>query len=152
MIKRNHRKLDQLLPQEKEYICNSIDHIVNLPGKDALPENIKRNPAKTGNLLTQLKLKVGAPVVVTVNHAKQKYRDDGIVNGARGYVHAIQTSKNDPDKVDVVWVVFNDENVGRLYRAEHRYLLKKFNPMHPLATPILPIRKNFKGNFGNIEY
>ena len=95
---------------------------------------------------------MGAPVVITVNHAKAKYREDGLVNGARGYVQAIQVSKDDPQKVDVVWVVFNDENVGRLYRAEHKHLRKQFNPNHPQATPILPIRRKFKAKFGNIEY
>ena len=148
----NHKKLEQLLPHEKEFICNSTDHAVNLPLRDKLPETFKNNPAKTGNLHTQLRLKIGAPIVVTVNHAKQKYREDGLVNGARGYVHAIQTSKTDPEIVDVVWVVFNDENVGRLYRAEHRHLLKGFNPKHKLATPILPIRRKFKDKFGNVEY
>ena len=68
------------------------------------------------------------------------------------YVQAIQVSKDDPQKVDVVWVVFNDENVGRLYRAEHKHLRKQFNPNHPRATPILPIRRKFKAKFGNIEY
>ena len=110
------------------------------------------NPGKTGNLETVLKLKVGAPVVITSNHSKRKYREDGLTNGARGFVHCIQTSKDDPEKVEVVWVIFNDPKVGRLYRADHYLLKEVFNPGHPLATPILPVRKKFKAKGGNVEY
>ena len=112
----------------------------------------KANAAKTGNLQTVLKLKVGAPIVVTSNHAKRKYREDGIVNGARGFVQAIQVAKDNPDNVDVVWVVFNSEKVGKLYRFEHQYLRENFNPGHRLATPILPTRKNFNVKLGNVQY
>ena len=148
----NHQKLEELLPDKKEFNCNSIDYVSNLPDRDKLPESIKNNPGKTGNLETVLKLKVGAPVVITSNHSKRKYREDGLTNGARGFVHAIQTSNDDPEKVEVVWVIFNDPKVGRLYRADHYLLNEVFNPGHPLATPILPVRKNFKTKFGNVEY
>ena len=93
----NHQKLAQLLPHEKEYTCNGIDRVINLPVGAKLPETITENSSKTGNLQADLKLKVGAPVVITTNHSKQIYREDGIMNGARGFVQAIQTSKNNPD-------------------------------------------------------
>ena len=66
----NSLKLSDLLPHEKEYTCNSIDRVKNLPGEWKLPESLKDNPGRTGNLLTELNLKVGAPVVITTNHAK----------------------------------------------------------------------------------
>ena len=125
----NSQKLSELIPYEKEYTCKSIDRVTNLPGKQKLSANLKDNPGKTGNLSTQLNLKVGAPVVITTNHGKQKYREDGIVNGARGFVQSIQVSKENPDKVDVIWVVFNKESIGQLYRFEHNYLKKHFNPI-----------------------
>ena len=34
----NHQKLTQLLPDQKEYTCNSIDRVTNLPGGTKLPE------------------------------------------------------------------------------------------------------------------
>ena len=74
------------------------------------------------------------------------------MNGARGFVQFIQVSKNDPDKVEIIWVVFNKESVGKLYRFDHAYLRKSVNPGHELATPILPQRKSFKLKFGNVEY
>ena len=146
----NREKLEKLLPNEPVFECNSIDRSVNLPVENKLPECFKRNAGKTGNLETQLRLKVGAPVVITVNHSKRKYREDGIINGSRGYVSAIQVSKSDPKKVDIVWVVFNDPKIGKLYRFEHKHLRSDFNPGHRLATPILPVRKNFQS--GNVEF
>ena len=148
----NSQKLSKLIPNEKEYKCNSIDRVKNVPGQRKLPSKLKENPGKTGNLLSELNLKVGAPVVITTNHSKQKYREDGIVNGARGYVDSIQVSKDDPDQVMVIWVVFNNESIGKLYRFEHNYLKKQFHPAHEQATPILPQRKNFTIKFGNVEY
>ena len=148
----NHKYLSRLLPEEKEYSCNSIDRVINLPVGNKLPEKLKENPGKTGNLQTDLKLKVGAPIVITTNHAKQKYREDGIVNGARGFVQAIQTSRDDQNKVEVVWVIFNNDSIGRLFRFEHNHLRKHFDPGHQMATPILPSRRNFKLKFGNVEY
>ena len=148
----NTEKLAQLLPNEKEYSCNSIDRVTNLPAAHKVPERLKNNPGKTGNLETELKLKVGAPIVVTSNHSKQKFWEDGIVNGARGYVHSMSVSKDDPEKVDLIWVVFNQEAFGRLYRFEHFYLLKDYKPGHKLATPIFPTRKKFTEKFGSVEY
>ena len=148
----NCQKLEKLLPTEKEYLCNSIDRVKNLPGKQTLPEKLKENPGKTGNLLSELKLKIGAPIVITTNHPKQKYKDDGIMNGARGFVQSIQVSKDNEEKVDIIWVVFIKETVGRLYRFDHAHLRKNFDPGHKLATPILPQRKNFTVKFGNVEY
>ena len=147
----NSQKLSDLLPAVMEYVCNCVDRVTNLPGRK-LPGRLKDNPGKTGNLQTELKLKVGAPVFITSNHSKKKYKEDGIVNGARGFVQSIQTSKQNPQKVEIIWVVFKKESVGRLYRFEHKYLIQFHNPGNELATPILPTRKNFKENFGNVEY
>ena len=144
----NRQKLSELLPSIKEYVCNSIDRVTNLPGRK-LPNRLKDNPSKTGNLQTELRLKVGAPVLITSNHPKKKYKEDGIVNGARGFVQSIQVSKENPEKVDVIWVVFNKESIGKLYRFDHKYLRQNHNPHHELATPILPVRKTFTEKFGN---
>ena len=140
----NHQKLSLLLPHKKEYTCNSLDRVTNLPVGNKLPDKLKDNPGKTGNLQTELKIKIGAPILITSNHSKQKYREDGIVNGARGFVHSIQVNENDSEKVEVIWIVFNKESVGRLYRFEHKHLRQNFNPGHERATPMLPVRRTSK--------
>ena len=147
----NNQKLTDLLPDEKEFICNSIDRVKNVPNQK-IPDKIKENPGKTGNLQTQLRLRKNAPVLMTVNHPKKKYKEDGLTNGARGYIQSIQTAKSDPDKVEVIWVVFKNPNIGKLYRFDHKHLRENYNPGHKLACPILPERKDFKDKYGNIEY
>ena len=67
----NNEKLDMLLPDEKEYVCNSIDNVKNLPSSRKLPKKVNDNPSKTGNLMKELKVKIGAPVVITTNHSKK---------------------------------------------------------------------------------
>ena len=52
----NHKKLIQLLPDEKEYTCNSIDWITNAPAGCKPPEQLNKNPGNTGNLQSELKL------------------------------------------------------------------------------------------------
>ena len=146
----NKEKLDKLIPNEKSYTCNSVDRATNLPKNSRIPTSFKNNPSKTANLETELVLKVGAPVVITVNHSKQKYRDDGFCNGARGYVQSIQMSKENADLVDIVWIVLNKEDAARQYRFDHNHLRKEHNPGHKLAIPIFPQRKNF--SIGNVEY
>ena len=148
----NTEKLAKLLPHEREYVCDSTDRITNLPSGHSVPDRLKHNLGKTGNLETELVLKIGAPVVITSNHDKQKYRDDGIMNGARGYVQAITVSKVDQEKVEIIWVVFKNEKIGKRYRFEHSFLLKDFNPGHDRATPIFPVRRNFTEEFGSVEY
>ena len=148
----NHKKLAELLPNEQEFLCNSIDMVTNVPAGNTLPDKLKGNPGKTGNLQSELRLKVGAPVVITTNHQKRMYKEDGLMNGARGYVQAIQVSKQNPKKVEVVWIVFHDENIGKLYRVQHNHLRKDFDPGHKLATPILPTRSKFKLKLGDVEY
>lgn len=54
--------------------------------------------------------------------------------------------------MEIIWAVFNKEETGRLYRFDHRHLKKYHNPGHERATPILPSRRNFKNQFGDVEY
>ena len=53
----NIRKLAELLPDRREYVCNSTDRVTNVPGRK-LPSRLKENPGKTGNIQTELRLKV----------------------------------------------------------------------------------------------
>ena len=78
----NKNKLAELLPTKKLYVCNSDDRVKNVPGSQKIPDRLKDNPGKTGNLLSELYLKEEAPVVLTTNHPKQIYKEDGLINGA----------------------------------------------------------------------
>ena len=52
--------------------------------------------------------------MITTNHENKKYKNNGIVNGSRGYIDSIQTMIGNPDVAEVIWVRFNDDKTGQL--------------------------------------
>ena len=119
----NLEKLRKLLPEAKEYVCLATDKVTNLKTFVPPPESVSYS--KTHGMMKNLQIRKGAPVVVTVNHKKAKYKEDGIVNGAKGYIDHIETSKNNSEEVEVIWVVFSNTDIGNRYRRDHYYLRKK---------------------------
>ena len=91
-------------------------------------------------------------MVITCNHSEAKYRDDGIKNGARGYIDSIQPSKENPDVPEVVWIVFNDETIGERLRQDKKYLLYDHKPINKSAVPIERQKRQFEPKSGNITY
>ena len=70
-------------------------------------------------------------------------KNNGIVNGSRGYVDSIQASKDNPNEPEIIWVVFPDENTGKLLREDNRALLRAHKPNNPKAVPIRKQKKTF---------
>ena len=56
--------------------------------------------------------------MITSNHEKQKYKNNGLVNGARGYIDSIQVNKENQEIAEVIWVKFADDKIGQLLRQE----------------------------------
>ena len=138
----NHEKLHALLPNEKTYTVTSSDESTNSRNRD-----VPQGPlTQTGQLEQRIEFKKGAPVMITSNHRQQRYKNNGIVNGARGYIDSIQTSKTNPNDIEIIWVCFNDENTGKLLREDNRALLKHHKPNNPKAVPIKRQRKQFQGS------
>ncbi|HIF60881.1 MAG TPA: hypothetical protein EYQ26_15580 [Rhodospirillales bacterium] len=138
----NLRKLRALLPDEEEHTCLSVDKIKNANTyKPALGTvSFHKKKGMVQNLIIRNK----APVIITTNHSKGRYKEDGISNGSRGYIDYIQTDKD--GKVTIIWVVFRDEKIGsKCYKRETRkYRPKEGNYIDPKALPILP-------TYGEIE-
>ena len=81
--RKNKLKLQEIAPEEQQEVIKSIDH-----EKDKHTQMLGlRMPdkAKTGELVSELPLAVGAKVMLTVNVDVF----DGLVNGARGTVEAV---------------------------------------------------------------
>ena len=145
----NLEKLEKLLPNAKTYTCFSTDRTINVSkGKD-LPQDMPYT--QTGQLPPKLQIKIGAPVVITTNHTKSIYKEEGMMNGARGYIDFIQVNKEDPEEVEIIWVVFTKKESCAKYRSDHRHLRGK-HVLDEFATPILPVKKRFQVKRGNIEY
>ena len=137
----NIEKLEKLLPTKKTFYASSFDQSTNT--KNAPPLSEKLSLTATGQLQKTIVFKEGAPVMITTNHSKKKYKNNGIVNGARGKIDSIQSSKENPDVAEIIWVRFTDDKIGQLLRKDSFSLLKSFKPNDPLSVPISKQRKQF---------
>ena len=111
--------------------------------------------SKTNGMMKNLIIREGAPVMITNNHKTARYKEDGIVNGAKGYIDYIQMSKKNPDVVEIIWVVFQHEDIGaRCYRREKLHLRPRGSEdyLHERALPILPVKRSFEVQQGNLHY
>ena len=145
----NNEKLENLLPDKPKFYANAIDKSTNNPRAPEVHEKIPLT--RTGQLQKRIIFKEDAPVMITSNSSKVKYKTNGIVNGARGKIDSIQPSDTDPEAAEVVWIRFNDDKIGQLLRFESKHLLEKHKPKDPLAVPITRQKKQFKGK-GNTEW
>ena len=106
-----------MLPTERSYTISAIDRVLNQVDIRTTTDDISLS--KTSTLPQTLQVKVNAPVIITTNHPKRKYKEDGICNGQKGYIDFIEVSKEDPEQVEIIWVVFTNKDVGKFYRFEH---------------------------------
>ena len=98
----NCQKLESLLPNEEQYTHDCSDRCTNLQNAPIPPQDMAYTKAK--GLPNQITLKVGAPIIITVND--MKYKEDGIVNGARGYVDSFQFEDESCINLKIIWIVF----------------------------------------------
>ena len=145
----NKKKLHELLPHEKTYKCFSDDKVLSHSDARNVTENISQ--ATTGNLPSTLEIKENAPIVITTNHPKRIYKEDGLCNGAKGYICHIQVSEDDEEQVEIIWIILNNKDFGKRYRFEHlKYRQNQSLPEE--AIPIFPIKKKYTIKQGNVEY
>ena len=148
----NMEKLRELLPEEKEYVCLSQDKTTNRKTHIPLPGTVSYS--KTQGMMSNLIIRKGAPVMLTLNDKTARYKEDGLVNGATGYIEYIQTAKGNEDQVDIIWVVFQDKDVGaKCYKREKFHLRPQDIDIDERAIPIIPVKKAFDvTQTGPIQY
>ena len=95
----NNSKLEKLLPDRKPYYSNAADKSTNNPNAPEVSDKLPLT--RTGQLQKNIIFKEGAPLMITSNHPKAKYKNNGLVNGASGYIDSIQATKEDPDLAEV---------------------------------------------------
>ena len=105
-------------------MCLAKDSVTNRKNHVPLPDTVSYS--KTHGMMTNLIIREGAPVMITVNHKKPQYKEDGIVNGAKGWVDFIQTSESNPEKVDIIWVVFKNAHLSITYKEAPFILTSNF--------------------------
>ena len=146
----NEAKLNNLLVNERTYEIVATDRSTNLEIPPEVPSRLKIT--QTSGLEKCLRIKFVASIVITSNHQLAKYKEDGIVNGARGYIDSFQVSKKNIEEVEVIWVIFKDESVGRLLRYDYNHLKKIHKPDNQNAVPILKQKKYFTINKGEVRF
>ncbi|XP_070203473.1 uncharacterized protein [Littorina saxatilis] len=98
-------------------------------------------PDKTQSLLHTLHLKVGARYMVVHNVDL----GDGLINGASGTLKQVgHTGGECSDQVSVVWILFDDENVGVKARSDNRHLYSAISDIQKQWTPVFQAVKQFK--------
>ena len=144
----NANKLNTLIPEETLFLNEAVDRCTNLQNAPSPPEDLTYTKAK--GLPTKILLKVGAPILITVNDLK--YKEDGVVNGARGHIDSFQMEENDSTTIKIIWVVFRDENVGKRLRLDKYDVKGSHKTTNPLAVPIEATKTRFELNHGNHKY
>ena len=103
---------------------------------------------QTGNLPRNLKVKKNVPIMITVNSINKRYKENGIVNGARGYIVDYELV-DVPEKNKIIWVLFPDKETGSYLRDDMRK--KGIKHRNELAVPIEEVKKQFQVRGTNIK-
>ena len=146
----NESKLDKLLNAEPAYESLAVDRCTNLEHPPEVPSTLAIT--QIGGLEKILIVKRNAPIVITSNHPQAKYKEDGIVNGARGHIDSIQLSKSKANEIAVVWVVFKDKKIGKRLSFDLKHLKENHRTNNKDAIPILKQKKQFTINKGEVRF
>ena len=95
-------------------------------------------------------LKVGAPILITVNDLK--YKEDGVVNGAIGHIDSFQMEDKNSTTIKIIRVVFRDEKGGKRLRLDKYDNKAGHKTSNPLAVLIEATKTWFELNHGNHKY
>ena len=88
--------------------------------------------------------------MLTINSTNSLFKQNGIVNGQRGYIEDLQFEiKKDQEKLKVIWVIFPDKDTGKLLRESMKR--KGIRNTNELAVPITEVKKTFQIRGTNIK-
>ena len=135
----SHNLQTYLKAQSQKYDIEAIDCVIESVSADvrrALLGRIPSDPRKTMQLQHELHIALGLKyeIVLNINTA------DGLTNGASCTVKCVQVPV-DKKARGVIWVQFEDDDIGRNTRALSR---NRYKPgINPSWTPIVPEMRKF---------
>ncbi|XP_057304469.1 ATP-dependent DNA helicase PIF5-like [Hydractinia symbiolongicarpus] len=101
---------NNIMLESVDAFCFTIQSIDQLPknvAKGIIEKALNRNQSETGGLATELKIKVGARVMLTVNIDIA----DRLINGQIGTVKHVKA--DNANKVSKIYVLFDDPKAGK---------------------------------------
>lgn len=121
-------------------VVESIDTVIG-DLQENLHEKVKNripdNPSKTMGLHSTLKLAEGLSVEISINVSVE----DGLTNGASGKIKYLDFRIEGSERCSIVWILFDDMNIGKLQRSQHKNLVKA--SINRNWTPIFEISRKF---------
>ena len=135
----SHNLQTYLKAQTEKYDIKAIDCVVESVSADVrrvLLGRIPSDPRKTMQLQNELHIALGLKyeIVLNINTA------DGLTNGASCTVKCVQVPA-DKKARGIIWVQFEDDDIGRNVRAMSR---NRYKPgINPSWTPIVPEMRKF---------
>ena len=143
-VKKHNDNILSQLPGEK-FVIPCHDNVVsaNIPAKECqtLINSLPDDYSKTGQLMKSLTVVVGMIVVHTANVDVE----DGLTNGATGLVKQIDFRMEGANRPSIIWVLFDDPQVGRTTREKYR---KLYNPsINTDWTPVFDVQRTFILNY-----
>lgn len=104
-------------------------------------EKIPPDPSNTMGLYGSLKLAEGLHAEVSININVE----DGLTNGAAGKIMYLDFRVENSDRCSIVWVLFEDNNIGKEQRNTYKHLIKP-NCIQLSWTPIFEVSRKFAIN------
>ncbi|XP_056001840.1 uncharacterized protein LOC130048804 [Ostrea edulis] len=136
-----NNKIYEMADESQKVSINALDWVIGTPDDAVKLKVLTRVPddcAKTMGLSSMLFLVIGVPAEITNNVNVQ----DGITNGASCTVKLFDYRVEGSTRCSIIWVQFDDENIGKELRKEYTRLFK--NDIEKTWTPILEITRQFK--------
>lgn len=103
--------------------------------KERMKQKIPNDPTKTMGLFSVCSVHVAAKYDLTTNVSVP----DGMTNGAECTVKKIDYRVADSTRPSIVWVIFQDTNIGRHWKREYSHLYNEH--IQSTWTPILEITR-----------
>ena len=137
----NPRKLFEFKPTASVFTSDAKDISIDSDREANLCSDIPYT--QTGYLSKSISVKINAPIMLTQNHSKRIFREDGICNGSRGFVVKVDffNKPGQAAEISCIWIELYDKS-GMLYKEEMKRTRKLFHP-NPYAIPIVQISANF---------
>ncbi|WAR31911.1 hypothetical protein MAR_034453 [Mya arenaria] len=135
---------NQKCPDGKKTIVSAIDSISgDIPShlKTKLLSKIPEDSNKTKGLSKYLHIAEECPAELCANIDVS----DGLANGTPCLKKKIEFRVPGSDRCSIIWVHFDEQNVGKTYRNQYKHLFTVDIPSH--YTPIIEINRQFSFNY-----